>query len=345
MRIGHFLSHVRRYRAVSACAFIACPTGRTAIASTTMPAHCWWPAPSTTRASSACRKSLTARFAAFIQHAWNPRHASGFATSWASIALAGGPGFGGQSRPHALGPGRMRAHATPAPRGGDGPRRCSPKRCRRSEGFRSPRAWSFTLLGLDAYCSAVAEDIRAPGTFVRVLADRLIGPAGSRREPTDWVWFEDGLAYDNARLPQALIVTGIATETRAYVDAGLRSLRWLMTPADLIGGLFQAGRVAELRRQARSSRRPSTSSRWRLRRRSRPAWPRGAPTAIRYGGPTPRGRSRGFWAATTCRSRWSIWKQAAAAMACIPTAPTRTAAASPWSPICSVSRRCDRLPA
>ena len=27
-------------------------------------------------------------------------------------------------------------------------------------------------------------------------------------ESEDWVWFEEGLAYDNARLSQALIVTG-----------------------------------------------------------------------------------------------------------------------------------------
>ena len=36
---------------------IRCPIARTAIASMTMPARCCWPAPSTVRASSACRKS------------------------------------------------------------------------------------------------------------------------------------------------------------------------------------------------------------------------------------------------------------------------------------------------
>jgi hypothetical protein len=46
-------------------------------------------------------------------------------------------------------------------------------------------------------------------------------------ETSDWVWFEDGLAYDNARLPQALIETGLATGMPTYVAAGLRSLRWL----------------------------------------------------------------------------------------------------------------------
>jgi len=43
-------------------------------------------------------------------------------------------------------------------------------------------------------------------------------------ETVDWVWFEEELAYDNARLPQALIVTGIATGTPTYVAAGSRAL-------------------------------------------------------------------------------------------------------------------------
>ena len=81
--------------------------------------------------------------------------------------------------------------------------------------------------------------------------------------------------------------------------------------------------------------RPSTSSLWRRRRRSRPAWRRGARTAIFRGGPTPCAPSRGFSAATICRSCWSICKPEAAAMACIPAASTRTGAASPSSPICS----------
>jgi hypothetical protein len=55
----------------------------------------------------------------------------------------------------------------------------------------------------------------------------------------DWMWFEDGLAYDNARLPQALITTGISTGTPAYVEAGLRSLRWLMTLQTSPEGFFR----------------------------------------------------------------------------------------------------------
>jgi hypothetical protein len=74
--------------------------------------------------------------------------------------------------------------------------------------FRSPRAFAATLLGLDAYCRAHPDE----GTAERIrllLAERLMVSLASAETP-DWVWFEDGLSYDNARLSQALIVTGLA---------------------------------------------------------------------------------------------------------------------------------------
>ena len=58
-------------------------------------------------------------------------------------------------------------------------------------------------------------------------------------ESEDWIWFEEGLSYDNARLPQALILTGIATGTAAYMTAGLRSLRWLVTQQTGASGVFR----------------------------------------------------------------------------------------------------------
>jgi hypothetical protein len=47
------------------------------------------------------------------------------------------------------------------------------------------------------------------------------------------------LGYDNARLPQALIVTGLATGTRSYVETGLKSLRWLMSLQTSPEGYFR----------------------------------------------------------------------------------------------------------
>jgi hypothetical protein len=61
----------------------------------------------------------------------------------------------------------------------------------------------------------------------------------SATETNDWIWFEDMLAYDNARLPQALIQTGLTTRTRPYVEVGLRSLRWLMSLQTASSGCFR----------------------------------------------------------------------------------------------------------
>src|SRR6185437_12933365 len=96
---------------------------------------------------------------------------------------------------------------------------------------------SFSLLGLNAYCAAFAEDSAAK-RLRAVLANRLIANIEAVATK-DWEWFEDGLAYDNARLPQALIVTGCATGTRSYVNVGLRSLRWLMRLQTTPAGLFR----------------------------------------------------------------------------------------------------------
>ena len=57
-----------------------------------------------------------------------------------------------------------------------------------------------------------------------MLADRLVCLLADI-ETKDWVWFEDVLAYENARLPQALIVTGLSTGVLAYATAGMRGAR------------------------------------------------------------------------------------------------------------------------
>jgi hypothetical protein len=90
---------------------------------------------------------------------------------------------------------------------------------------------------LDAYCSAVGESAQA-ASLRRLLADRLVALLNSV-ESDSWVWFEEGLAYDNARLPQALIVTGVAIGASNFILAGLKSLRWLMTLQMTPAGVFR----------------------------------------------------------------------------------------------------------
>ncbi|HEY4974503.1 MAG TPA: hypothetical protein VII41_12900, partial [Steroidobacteraceae bacterium] len=179
---------------------------------------------------------LTRRFASFIQHAWNRdtrrfRNFLGFDRRWLedqgsedsharALWALGECVYSGHSASLQRWAASLFVEALPS-----------------VEGFRSPRAWSFALLGLDAYCAAIAEDSGAR-RLRGLLASRLIAILAAV-ESKDWVWFEEGLAYDNARLPQALIVTGRSTGTAAYVKAGLRSLRWLTTLQTTPAGLFR----------------------------------------------------------------------------------------------------------
>lgn len=94
------------------------------------------------------------------------------------------------------------------------------------EQFSSPRAWAFTLLGLNAYFMRASNDDHAE-RMRGLLADRLM-ELFAKSQTEDWCWFENYLAYDNARLSQALIETGSATHRPHYIEAGIRSLRWLM---------------------------------------------------------------------------------------------------------------------
>jgi hypothetical protein len=178
---------------------------------------------------------LTARFAAFVQHAWNAdtkrfRNFMGFDRHW--LESSGSEDSHGRTL-WALGECARRDASPPRRRWAAS---LFAEALPSVEGFRSPRAWAFALLGLDAYCATTAD------SFVEglrhLLADRLMSLM-SDVEVEDWVWFEDGLAYDNARLPQALIVTGMSTATPAYVEAGLRSLRWLMALQTAPAGFFR----------------------------------------------------------------------------------------------------------
>jgi len=93
--------------------------------------------------------------------------------------------------------------------------------------FKSPRACAFTLLGLQEYLDAFPGDRAALGAS-DTLANRLLNSYRANRSD-DWKWFERGLAYSNARLPQALMRAGIRSGNEEMVSAGLEALDWLGT--------------------------------------------------------------------------------------------------------------------
>ena len=93
--------------------------------------------------------------------------------------------------------------------------------------FKSPRACAFALLGLEEYLESFPGD-RAALNAADALAGRLLESYRANRS-ADWKWFENVLAYSNARLPQALIRAGTRGANKAMVSAGLEALDWLAT--------------------------------------------------------------------------------------------------------------------
>ena len=92
-------------------------------------------------------------------------------------------------------------------------------------GFTSPRAWAFSLLGIDEYLKRLNGDTLV-SQMRDVLTDRLMG-LYEKNANSEWCWFEESLSYDNAKLAHALIVSGNATGRADVTETGLRALRWL----------------------------------------------------------------------------------------------------------------------
>jgi glycosyltransferase involved in cell wall biosynthesis len=91
--------------------------------------------------------------------------------------------------------------------------------------FSSPRAWAYTLLGIQEYLDSYPGD-RDAQQVRSALSRRLLEMYEAIRRP-DWKWFENILAYGNARLPQAMLLVGSACSDDRMVSAGLEALEWL----------------------------------------------------------------------------------------------------------------------
>jgi hypothetical protein len=93
--------------------------------------------------------------------------------------------------------------------------------------FSSPRAWAFSILGMQAYLDWFPGDRAVQGAR-NMLANRLLNIYERSCTPA-WHWFEKSLAYSNARLSQALILAGWRSENQKMIAAGIESLEWLVT--------------------------------------------------------------------------------------------------------------------
>jgi glycosyltransferase involved in cell wall biosynthesis len=175
-------------------------------------------------ADPAVVRSLASRYLAFVSHAFNAEHGRfrnfmSYARQW--VEQCGSEDSHGRAL-WALGtvvgrsgdPGRQSL-------GGDLFHAALPA----VAGFTSPRAWAFALLGIDEYLRAFQGDSTVQTTGAE-LAERLLS-LFRRASGGDWPWFEDSVTYSNARLSQALIVSGGWMENAEMQEAGTRSLQWL----------------------------------------------------------------------------------------------------------------------
>jgi glycosyltransferase involved in cell wall biosynthesis len=87
----------------------------------------------------------------------------------------------------------------------------------------SPREVAFTVLGLSRPALGVLPE--AAQDVLHDLSGRLSGWYEEHRRD-DWLWFEQRLTYDNARLPQALIAAGHRLDNPALLKSGLEALDW-----------------------------------------------------------------------------------------------------------------------
>jgi len=103
-------------------------------------------------------------------------------------------------------------------------------------GFTSPRAWAYALLGIDEYLRAFQGHTHMQGVQ-KLLSERLLD-LYQRTSSPGFPWFEDRLTYCNARLPQALLVSGAWMEHDEMIATGLRSLAFLVSEQRSPEGYF-----------------------------------------------------------------------------------------------------------
>ncbi|MBX3563180.1 MAG: glycosyltransferase [Sphingomonas sp.] len=102
----------------------------------------------------------------------------------------------------------------------------------------SPRAKAFAMLG-----AAAMLDAHPGHPLCREILDRFGGELiqlldGNRRP--EWSWFEIVLAYDNARLPEALLRAGQALGRSEFTSVGLETLEWIVVRQTSPEGRFRA---------------------------------------------------------------------------------------------------------
>jgi glycosyltransferase involved in cell wall biosynthesis len=168
---------------------------------------------------------LTGVFAGFVQNAWNEqsgefRNFMGYARNW--LEAAGSEDSCGRAL-WALG---ATAHEGRTPSLRRWARKLFDQTAVSARDFGSPRATAFAMLGADYILEVDADNKAARDILSNGAAFLLARLTETRR--ADWFWFESVLAYDNCRMPEALIRAGLRLCRPEIIQCGLETLGWVL---------------------------------------------------------------------------------------------------------------------
>ena len=183
------------------------------------------------------RDRLTTTYAAFIQYAWNPearrfRNFMSFNRTWCEEA--GSEDSNGRTL-WALGTVARDARIVKLR---DWAGSMFDTTAEMALDLGSPRAQAFAMLGAAAMLDAHPEHDLARRILVR-FGESLMALLEATRRP-EWSWFEIVLAYDNARLPGALIRAGEALGRDDMIARGIETLDWIVGRQTSPEGRFRA---------------------------------------------------------------------------------------------------------
>jgi glycosyltransferase involved in cell wall biosynthesis len=183
------------------------------------------------------RDKWTTIYASFVQYAWNPdvrrfRNFMNFDRTWCEDA--GSEDSNGRTI-WALG---VTARDATDVKHRDWAMRFFDETASLALDLGSLRAQAFAMLGAAAMLKARPGHDLALSILKRFPDDHLALLAVARRP--EWQWFEIVLAYDNARLPEALIRAGMALDRQDLVQCGLSTLGWIVDKQTSPEGRFRA---------------------------------------------------------------------------------------------------------
>jgi glycosyltransferase involved in cell wall biosynthesis len=103
--------------------------------------------------------------------------------------------------------------------------------------FASPRAWAYTLIGIEEYLRRFGGDRRA--SQIRESLTARLAQRHADAAVAGWEWFEESVTYANARLSHAMILSGRCLADRKVLGLGLGTLRWLIGVQTTDSGSFR----------------------------------------------------------------------------------------------------------